>query len=258
MSELERVVAFLRDFDGPASEREVPYRFGTAYLHSKLPRVWSRNYLVADKDLGDASAELLAAESDRILGGASLRHAKVEVYDKQAGARLEPGFRDLGWEVHGDMIMVTRRDPDRPADLSLTEEVSVDELEPIWAEGARSEPYGHDEETVRQLVANKRVVMASRDVRFFVARIDGGIASYCDLYSDGSTGQIEAVGTLEQFRNRGLARATVSRALAASREAGHDLTFLMALRDDWPKELYRKLGFDEVGLVYEFVRPASS
>jgi hypothetical protein len=50
----------------------------------------------------------------------------------------------------------------------------------------------------------------------------------------------------------------VSRALAASREAGNDMTFLMALRDDWPKELYRKLGFDEIGHVYEFVRPAPS
>ena len=64
--------------------------------------------------------------------------------------------------------------------------------------------------------------------------------------------------TSEQFRNRGLARATVSCALAASRAAGNDLTFLMALRDDWPKELYRKLGFDEIGRIYEFVRPGRS
>ena len=100
--------------------------------------------------------------------------------------------------------------------------------------------------------------MASRDTKFFAARVDGVIASYCELYSHGGVGQIEAVGTLDEFRNRGLARATVSRALAASREAGNDLTFLMAREDDWPKELYRKLGFDEVGRAYEFVRPGSS
>ncbi|MEK6275291.1 MAG: GNAT family N-acetyltransferase [Actinomycetota bacterium] len=258
MSEVERIVAFLRKLDGLSAERQVPSRFGTAYLHSALPRVWSRNYLVADKDLGEASTELLVAESDRILGEAGLRHGKIEVYDDEAGARLEPGFRELGWDVHCDVLMVARREPDRPADLSLTEEVGIEELEPIWAEGTRSEPYGTDEEVVRQLVANKHVVADSRDTRFFAARIDGAIASYCDLYSDGSTGQIEAVGTLEQYRKRGLARATVLRALAASREAGNDMTFLMALRDDWPKELYRKLGFDEIGLIYEFVRPAGS
>lgn len=253
--ELERIVAFLRTLDPLSAEREVPFRFGTAYLHSALPRVWSRNYLVADTGLDEASTELLAAESDRVLGGAGMRHGKVEVYDEEVGARLEPGFRELGWDVHCDVLMVARREPDRTTDPSLAQEVGIDELEPIWAEGVRGEPYGTDEETVRQLVANKHVIAASRDTRFFAARIDGAIASYCDLYSNGSTGQIEAVGTLEQFRNRGLARATVLRALAASREAGNDLTFLMALRDDWPKELYRKLGFEEIGLIYEFVRP---
>jgi ribosomal protein S18 acetylase RimI-like enzyme len=256
MAELERIVAFLRKLDGLSAEREVPFRFGTAYFHSELPRVWSRNYLVADTNVKDATAELLVAESDRILGGAGLRHGKVELYDEEAGTRLDPGFRELGWQAHCDVLMVARREPDHPTDLSLAEEVPIDELEPVWTEENRREPYGSDEETVQQLVANKRVVMASRDTRFIAARVNGAIASYCELYSNGGTGQIEAVGTLEEFRNRGLARATVLGALAASRAAGNDLTFLMAREDDWPKELYRKLGFDEVGRAYEFVRPS--
>jgi len=256
MTELERIVAFLRTLDGLSATQEVPFRFGTAYLHLELPRVWSRNYLVADTDLTEASTELIVAESDRILGGAGLRHGKVELYDEEAGARLEPRFRELGWEVHCDVLMVARREPDRPADLSLAEEVSIEELEPVWAEDTGREPF--DAETVRQLVANKWVVMASRDTRFLAARVNGSIASYCELYSHGGVGQIEAVGTLDEFRNRGLARATVSRALATSREAGNDLTFLVAREDDWPKELYRKLGFDKVGRAYEFVRPSPS
>jgi hypothetical protein len=47
----------------------------------------------------------------------------------------------------------------------------------------------------------------------------------------------------------------VTRALDASREAGHDVTFLIADRDDWPKELYAKLGFDEIGRIWEFLLP---
>jgi predicted acetyltransferase len=61
--------------------------------------------------------------------------------------------------------------------------------------------------------------------------------------------------TLERFRKRGLARALVLRALQESRTAGNDVTFLLANRDDWPKELYRKLGFDEIGFTYDFVIP---
>jgi GNAT superfamily N-acetyltransferase len=96
---------------------------------------------------------------------------------------------------------------------------------------------------------------AAVDTRFFAARVDGQIGSYCELYFDDRTGQIEDVLTLEPFRNHGLARATVSRALEESRAAGHDLTFLIADRDDWPKQLYAKLGFDEIGRIWEFLLP---
>jgi ribosomal protein S18 acetylase RimI-like enzyme len=258
MAERERVIAFIRQLGRKAARREEPFPFGVAHFHDELPRVWSRNYLLAERNLEGATAPLLAAEADRVLGDAGLAHRKVEVNDQEVGARLEPGFKSLGWDVHCDVLMVARRDPDRPVDTSHVEEVGADELETAWAQGIRTEPFGGDEEVVRQLVDNKRVLMEAIDTRFFATRVDGVVASYCDLYSNGSTGQIEAVGTLEEFRNQGLARATVLRALQASREAKNDLTFLMALRDDWPRELYRKLGFDEIGLVYEYVRPADS
>jgi GNAT superfamily N-acetyltransferase len=148
--------------------------------------------------------------------------------------------------------MTHRRPPDREADTSIVEELEASELEEVWAEGTRSGPYGTDEEVVQQLVEQKRV-LAAAGARFFAARVDGEVASHCDLYSDGSTGQIEAVMTLEAFRNRGLARAVVTKALQESRAAGHDLTFLLADQDDWPRHLYVKLGFDEVGSVYEFL-----
>ena len=93
------------------------------------------------------------------------------------------------------------------------------------------------------------------DTRFFAARVDGEVASYCELYSDGQTAQIENVLTLSRFRKQGLARATVSKALEEARNGRHDLIFLIADQRDWPKELYGKLGFDEVGRIWEFVLP---
>jgi hypothetical protein len=50
----------------------------------------------------------------------------------------------------------------------------------------------------------------------------------------------------------------VSRALEEARDGGHDLIFLIADRDDWPRKLYEKLGFDEVGRIWEFVLPRAS
>lgn len=251
MNELERCTAFLRDFALRTAERTVAGDFGRAILHDSLPRVWSLNYFLAEWRLEQATAGELAAEVDRLLGEAGLKHRKLELFDGDAGARLEPGFRSLGWHAERDLVMTHRRSPDRAAEVSGVDEVDAAELAPAWAEGMRAEPFGSDEETVRQLVQHKHVFEAA-GARFFAVRVGGRIASYCDLYSDGQTGQIEAVMTLEPYRNRGLARAVVAKALGESRAAGNDLTFLLAHHADWPRDLYVRLGFEAVGSIYEF------
>jgi ribosomal protein S18 acetylase RimI-like enzyme len=256
MRELEQSLDFLRALDLRCARRTLPSRFGQALLNDGLPRVWSLNFLLADENLEQASALDLAAEADRLLGGAGLSHRKIELYDARTGARLDPEFRALGWHVEHDLVMAHCRPPDREIDTATVEEVPADALALVWAEGIRSEPSGRDEEVVSQLVAHKQV-LAETGARFFAARIDGRVASYCDLYADGRTGQIESVMTLPAYRNQGLARAVVSRALAESVDAGNELTFLLAHGDDWPKELYRKLGFDAVGDVYDFMLRAA-
>ena len=255
MTELERCISFLREVDRRAAGRQVPFRFGTAYLRSELPKVWSRNYLSLEHDLDDVTAGLLATEADRVLGEAGVAHRKIEVFDAEAGERLAPALAKLGWQVECDVVMVAARPPDREPDLSVAEEVSHEQLVPAWAEANRSEGHIDDEEVIHQLAEGKRVLASAIDVRFLAARANGEIGAYCELYSLGGTGQIENVLTLERYRNRGLARALVLQALATSRAEGNDLTFLLANRDDWPKELYRKLGFDEVGHIYDFIIP---
>jgi GAF domain-containing protein len=45
----------------------------------------------------------------------------------------------------------------------------------------------------------------------------------------------------------------ITKAAEQARADGNDLVFLLAEEDDWPKELYAKLGFDVVGRVTWFV-----
>ena len=59
---------------------------------------------------------------------------------------------------------------------------------------------------------------------------------------------------MEAYRGRGFAKGVVNRAVSEARRAGHDLVFLLADEDDWPKELYRRLGFEEVGRTWELLR----
>ena len=91
--------------------------------------------------------------------------------------------------------------------------------------------------------------------RFFCARVGGEIVSVCELYLDGEVAQIEDVNTLEEFRDRGLGRAVVQAAIDAAVSRVSELVFIHALEDDWPKQLYAKLGFDPIGHVWSFVRP---
>jgi GNAT superfamily N-acetyltransferase len=94
-------------------------------------------------------------------------------------------------------------------------------------------------------------------MRFFAAFVDGSIGSFCELYSDDNgAAVVRSVATLEKYRRAGLARATVSRAVIRSKALGHDLTFLRAVHDDWPKNLYGKLGFDAIGTIYRFAGAA--
>src|ERR671936_1400862 len=95
-------------------------------------------------------------------------------------------------------------------------------------------------ELAESLLAAKRRVLAAVPTRFFATYVEGEVASYCELRSDGHTAQIEDVNTLAPFRGRGLGRAVVQRALDEARRA-NDVVFIEALADDWPKELYARM-----------------
>lgn len=251
--ERTRAVRFLRDFAVRTAGRTEGFEWGVALFDDTLPRVWDWNLVWVDAVPRSVSAERLTAEVDRLQGGAGLTHRKVVVADERSGERLAPGLRALGWSAKRHQLMAHRRAPDRPSDLSLAREADEPTVRAFCELSLRRDPAGFSEETVHQIAATKRIV-ATAGARFFAADADGTVASACDLYADGGIAQIEAVLTLEEHRNRGLARAVVLRALAAARASGHDFVFLQAEEGDWPRELYRKLGFDPIGFTHVFLR----
>lgn len=249
MTEHERAVAFMRAFSERVAERRERTRLGTALFVDSLPRVhWVNTFAV---DLGiHATAGELAADADPVQRAAGLAHRRLSISDA-LGAEVEQGLTALGWKVERLLVMV-HRGGGRAVDASGVEQMSPAELEPAWTAGMRASI--PDEETVRQLVAAQHRRRIAAHVRYFGARTDGEIASYCELFSDGETAQIESVMTHERFRGRGLASAVVTAALRDAQARGHSLVFLCADDGDWPKELYVKLGFAASGRVWDALR----
>src|SRR5581483_7859445 len=65
---------------------------------------------------------------------------------------------------------------------------------------------------------------------------------------------VEDVYTVPSARGRGLGRALVTRGVEIATEAGHELTFIIADEDDWPRQLYEQIGFEPIGRIIHFHR----
>src|SRR3954454_23286377 len=145
MDELARASAFMARLDDRSVERTVRFRFGVALFHDRLPLVHDLNYVRVTEP---AEAKALTEEAERLQAG--LSHRFVRVDDAEQGRRLAPSLRRRGWRVQRHTVMVRRRPPDRPAEVEA-EEVPFARLVAFWEQNTRLNPWGKDEEVVRQL-----------------------------------------------------------------------------------------------------------
>jgi ribosomal protein S18 acetylase RimI-like enzyme len=149
--------------------------------------------------------------------------------------------------------MLHKREPDRIAGPPV-EELAFADVASLIEETYRRVEWATSEEMVHSFTDQHNKYEEVIGARFFAARVDGALAGNCELYLDGFDAQIENVGTLEEYRGQGIARAVVLGALGAARASGASHVFIVADEDDWPKDLYAKLGFDQIGRTWQFIR----
>jgi GNAT superfamily N-acetyltransferase len=241
---MRRISEFEDALDLAIAERVEPVGEGiTAYLDTRIPRVWDANYLVVEEGI---SAEEAATKADEVLGGLGMAHREVCPSDPSFAGELEPGFLALGWEVEHGVQLALRREPDRPAVVEA-EQIGIEEAQELRRRLLVEDQNVSDPETVEQLLElDRRVGVALRD-RWFAARHEGQLAGCCRLMQAQGIGQVEDVATLKSAREQGIARAIVLAAAETSVADGDEITFIGALVDDWPRQLYERLGFDPVG-----------
>jgi predicted GNAT family acetyltransferase len=108
-------------------------------------------------------------------------------------------------------------------------------------------------DTMRELLDfYARETRARGDRGFAILDEDGSAAAMTKLRAADGLAQIEDVYTVPEARGRGFARALVTHAVTVAKAASPDLIFIMADDNDWPKELYARLGFAPVRRLLQF------
>ena len=248
MTELERAAAFEELIRDRCVERVVETRFGPALFNDTYSTIWFLNVLRVERP-GDAAAEENAADSDRVQ--AELGHRRVIL--PPGATVLEEGFRRLGWKPDHFLFMVYRGGGER-ADAARVEEVEPGRLRRLREEIIREWQPDADEKTVSEMHAANLLQVKAANSRIFGIVEDGEVVSSAQLFADGGTAQVEDVATLPAYRGRGHAKALVTRAVEEAVAGNHEFVFLVADGGDWPKKLYNRLGFEEVGSRFAFLK----
>ncbi len=243
-SPLSTLLRFVRETVelGADESRSIPE--GWIAQTPTLPDVWWLNGVWVQTRMG---YEELAGLCERYRGGATYHQLCLD--DQAGGEELLPAFRAAGWEIDAEVHSVLSGESDRPVDTGGV-------IEPLQEESlALMERWIQEDKTlhltadgVRQLVEANRRTWPLRNTRRFGVRGDGGeLQGMTLLYSDGATAQVEDVYVVPEARGRGYGRAMVSAAAALARQQNHELTFIVADDNDWPKQLYAQVGFQPVG-----------
>jgi ribosomal protein S18 acetylase RimI-like enzyme len=248
--EFARIRAFDLGLRSRVAQRApTPSGFSLRFPH---PAFWDLNFVYVERPA--TPVEVLVAEADAALSG--LGHRMLVIDEPPAPERLATELGRAGWTVERHVAMVAAQEA-RPNDgLPAADEAPPEQLVLPRRIGGRE--FGFDEATIAAIEAADAAMGTAATERGFVSRAqDGSIAAWARLYTDGALGQIEDVQTLVAHRRRGHGEAVVRAAVAASRAAGHDLTFLWADADDFPRRMYEGLGFAVVGQRWRIRRVAA-
>jgi GNAT superfamily N-acetyltransferase len=250
-SAFQRAIEFQRATLERVTSLVDPIAEGWVVREPSLPFVWSANHVQITRPVSFS----LALELAEIHLG-DLPYRQLMIAHEPTGRRLEQSFAEQRWEVDREVVMALQRGPDREADLSVVIDADEDAVMGLmhrWIgedESIELTPGGLD-----QVVEFTRRTARARSARLFGVRGEhGNLAAITVLYSGDAVAQVEDVYTVPEERGRGYARALVTKATEVAREAGHELVFIVADEDDWPRHLYGRIGFEPIGRTWALHR----
>jgi ribosomal protein S18 acetylase RimI-like enzyme len=257
MEDFARAVGFSAALEDAIAAELRPWAGGTAVLEPGLPDTWDLNFLRLEEPWdGDPTAFVdTVGEAARAFG---MRTPVVKVSHAGEAERLRPALAEAAYVRDGFVYMAVPKPSGEPPLAVEVRELSFEEARPHRREHL-SVPWRSGEESRYPTLVDQLLDLEARagtvlSDRWFAVADGDALVAMCRLLSRDGIGQVEDVSTLPEHRGRGHARAVIAAALVASNAAGHDLTFISAHEEDWPREFYGRLGFELVGTVSRFRR----
>jgi GNAT superfamily N-acetyltransferase len=252
-SKLRDDVAILRILDSldatsrALSEETVPVRCGLVARTSSLPLIWSLNQLRITEP---ADFDELCALAGEYLGDLPYRHLVVE--HETTALAVEDQFRQAGWRIEREVVMELTAPGDKEADVRKVVELTEDEMVGLMERWIAEERPAITPEGIRQVGEYSRREGRLWNETSLGIREAGVPVAITKYRSDGQVAWVEDVYTVPEARRRGYARMLVTRAVELARAVPHELTFIIADDEDWPKNLYASIGFRPVGTMRIF------
>jgi len=247
---LARALAFQESIARGSAQTLVAVEGGFAVLDDRYAASYEHNQVYVT---GPVPAGALLAETERALRGR--RHRQITVLNDALGRSLAPALHAAGYEQEQLVVMTLAGAPSGAAAAGVqVERVPLERLREAVEQSWAQQYPAMSEMARRQLFERRSATAAACELSSHAVRAEGAVVSWCHLYRVDGEAQVESVNTLVGWRGRGFARAVVLDATAAALEGGCDLVFLVALRDDWPRHFYARLGFVPAGVQHSFLR----
>jgi hypothetical protein len=254
------VLAFERAMHA-AVGRVVTTVWGQVFIAPDLALCYEVNQAWAIGDAGGASAAVIDRDVERLLGSARLSHRQISV-EEPAATRLSPGLSALGYATSHHLYLAHEgAAPPAPAPEVHVVEVDVALIADGYDRYLRTDPetpHARDGLVRTQLIEYHRMFGAAGVARerCYAVLDDGEAVAWAKLWSAGRLAQVEDVICLAEYRGHGYGRGVVAGATRAALADGAELVAIVADDDDWPKELYRRLGYVPIGRKRVFARHA--
>ena len=237
-----------------------PTPWGLVVGDPRFPAVWESNHAAVFSELRTITPDDIRRPLLPILRRAGALYEHVEFWDPPARCRALRAMKAEADHSGIDSVMVFEGDPSHLPE-SRRPAVRIRHLRHpgagFWRvyTTSRSEFGGSmDDATIRALVRRDREVLVSAGLQIFAGYVDGELAGFASLISLAGVGYVDNVVTLPRFRLRGIASATIARAVRESLANGDGLVHLLTAEGGGPVRLYEGLGFRSRGTVASVTR----